>query len=177
MMSTKNPDNEFAAMEDTSIDLPLVNITKRDVLGALFVETDTLETFHDAILKLQTWIINFSEEQVTPLRESGCFTEEEIEVIKEKAKVISPITLTLYLQWLQMERFSQLSYSEKERMLLEKIPDRFKARYKGNISCRNAREISPEEESHVEDDIVEEENIKKHMTFKDFFISLAKGSE
>ena len=96
-------------IEDTAIDLPLVNIDKTDVLGALFVHTNNVgELYHDALLKLQTWILNFAEEQVAPLRESGCFTEDEVEQIKKRICVISPITLTLYLHWLQMDEFSKL---------------------------------------------------------------------
>lgn len=157
--------------DDTAIDLPLVNIEKTDVLGALFVHTDNhSELYHDALLKLQTWIINFADEQIAPLRESNCFTEEELEDIKKKMCVISPITLTLYLHWKQMEDFSRLPDSEKERILLEKLPDQFKARYKGNAACRNAREVSPDEELSTEDnpDSAERRHTKLEMTFEDF---------
>ena len=163
--------------EDTSIDLPLVNIEKTDVLGALFVHTDNhQELYHDALLKLQTWIINFAEEQIVPLRDSNCFTEEEIDDIKKKMCVISPITLTLYLHWKQMEDFSRLPDSEKERILLEKIPDQFKARYKGNAACRNAREVSPDEELENEEnpDSAENRHYKLEMTFNDFLKDLGK---
>ena len=156
--------------DETTIDLPLVNISKRDVLGALMVHGETLESFKDSILKMQTWVVNFAEEQVAPLRESGCFTEEEIELIKKKSCVISPITLTLYVHWLQMEVFSKLPDSEKERILLNKIPDRFKARYKGNASSRNAREVSPDEEDLNGDspDNAESRERIQHMSFVEF---------
>lgn len=133
--------------DDTAIDLPLVNIDKRDVLGELFVHTDnSSELYRDALLKLQTWIVNFAEEQITPLRESGCFTEDELEQFKKKIGVISPLTLAMYIHWLQMDVFSKLPDSEKEKRLLAKLPDQFKARYKGNAACRNARDVSPDEE-------------------------------
>lgn len=163
--------------EDTNIDLPLVNIEKRDVLAALFVHTDNPhEMYHDALLKLQTWIMNFAEEQVAPLRDSEEFTEEEVEQIKRKSCVISPITLTLYLHWLQMEAFSKLPDSEKEKILLEKMPDMFKARYKGNAACRNAREVSPDEEVCDVDNPNSIENIesKKKMSFEEFLIDFGK---
>ena len=138
---------------DAEIELPLVKLTKTDVLGALFVHIENEgESYKDALLKLQTWIINFAEEQVRPLRESGYFTDDEIEKIKKKSCVISPITLTLYIHYLQMESFVRMTDSEKEKYLLERIPDRFKARFKGNAACRNAREVMPEEEAEKAED-------------------------
>ena len=159
------------SVDDTAIDLPLVNIDKTDVLGALFVNTDNVgELYHDALLKLQTWVINFTEEQIAPLRDSGCFSDDELEKIRKNICVISPITLTLYLHWLQMEEFSKLPDSEKEKRLLEKLPDQFKARYKGNASCRNAREVSPDEEDDGDDDeeSAEGKNRLMNMSFEDF---------
>lgn len=155
---------QISAPHDTDIDLPLVNIDKTDVLGALFVHTDNQdELYHDALLKFQTWIMNFAEEQIAPLRDSGQFTDDEIEQIKKKCCVISPITLTLYLHWLQMEDFSKIPDAEKERILLEKVPDVFKARYKGNASCRNAREVTPDEELVADDNPETAENKEKRM--------------
>ena len=143
---------------DDGFELPLVKLTKEDVYGALFVHSRTDETYRDSLLKFQTWIMNFAEEQIRPLRETGDFSEAELEKIRQKSSVISPITLTLYLHWLQMEQFMKLPDSEKERYLLEKLPDRFKARFKGNASCRKAREILPEEEKPSE----EEEDSEGH---------------
>lgn len=168
---------ELPSMEDTAIDLPLVNIDKTDVLGALFVHTDNMdELYHDALLKLETWIINFAEEQIAPLRDSGCFSESELEQIKKKTCVISPITLTLYLHWLQMEEFTRLTDSEKEKRLLEKLPDQFKARYRGNAACRNAREVSLEEELAKEEnpDSAENKEKKLHMSFAEFIDDFGK---
>ena len=68
-------------MEDIEIDLPLVNIDKKDVLGALLVHGENGETMKDSLMKLQTWVMTFADEQVAPLRESGCFTDEEMERI------------------------------------------------------------------------------------------------
>ena len=170
-----NQDKNGTDADDTVIDLPLVNIDKTDVLGALFVHTkDNGELYHDAILKFQTWIINFAEEQVAPLRESGCFTEEEIEQMKKKICVVSPMTLTLYLHWLQMEEFAKLPDSEKEKRLLERLPDQFKARYKGNASCRQAREISPDEELAKEDnpDTAENRERIRKMSFAEYLKEL-----
>ena len=167
----------FKETEDTAIDLPLVNIDKRDVLGALFVHTDNIgELYHDALLKFQTWIMNFTEEQLSPLRESGCFTDEELDNIKKKICVISPLTLTMYLHWLQMEEFSKLTDSEKEKILLEKMPDIFKARYKGNASCRQAREISPDEEIENDDNLGTAENRDQimKMSFEEFLKSFGE---
>lgn len=160
--------------DDTDIELPLVKLTKSDVLGALFVHTGNVkELYRDALLKLQTWIINFAEEQVRPLRESGCFSDDEIETIKKKSCVISPITLTLYIHWLQMESFLKMTDSEKEKYLLEKIPDRFKARFKGNAACRNAREVMPEEEaeSEAESQKDNEKEVRQRMSFVEFLRS------
>lgn len=157
--------------DNTDIELPLVKLTKTDVLGALFVHTDNVkELYRDALLKLQTWIINFAEEQVRPLKESGCFLDDEIETIKKKSCVISPITLTLYIHWLQMESFVKMTDSEKEKYLLEKIPDRFKARFKGNAACRNAREVKPEEEAAAEDELQtgDDKETLQRMSFVEF---------
>ena len=167
---------EATMVDDTAIDLPLVNISKQDVLGALLVHTANEEPYRDALLKLQTWVVNFAEEQISPLRESGCFTEDELENIKTKNCVISPITLTLYLHWLQMEAFSKLPDSEKEKRLLEKLPDQFKARYRGNAACRNAREVSPEEELSKEEnsDSAENKEMKLHMSFAEFIEGFGK---
>lgn len=155
-------------MEDTEIELPLVKLTKQDVLGALFVHTkNQAELYHDALLKLQTWIINFAEEQVKPLRDIECISDDEIALLKSKICVISPFTLSLYFYWLQIESFSLLNDSDKEKRLLNRMPDRFKARYKGNLSCRNAREVSSEEEYNG-DDAIGIENDTKCITFVEF---------
>lgn len=131
---------------DIAIELPLVNIRQEEVLGALFVITKNAnELYKDALLKLQTWIMNYAEEMVKPLRDCDDATEDLIEAIKGKTCVISPITLALYIHRLQLDNFSKMTDSEKERYFLERLPDRFKARYKGNATCRFARETNPEE--------------------------------
>lgn len=157
--------------DDMDIDLPLVKVSKEDVYGALFVHTNNMgELYHDALMKLQTWIMTYAEEVVKPLREFGKFTDAYIDSLKRKTCVISPLTLTLYLHWLQMEQFAKMTDSEKEKILLEKIPDRFRARYKGNASCRNAREVSQEEETTGEEGQSETEVVahKRQMTFVEF---------
>jgi hypothetical protein len=106
----------------------------------------------DSILKLQTWVLNYAEEQVCCLRDMSGFAEEDVEAIKRKICVISPLTISLYVHWLQMESYIKMPYSEKERILLEKMPDRFRARYKGNVSCRQARELTEEEISAAKGD-------------------------
>ena len=146
-MTAEEINRKSLEIDDGEIELPLINITEGDVYGALLVHTSYNETFNDSILKLQTWIMNFSEEQIAPLRDSGKFTDDELEDIKKKICVISPMTMALYIHWLQMESFIKLPDSEKEKILLEKIPDRFKARYKGNASNRQAREVSSTEEA------------------------------
>lgn len=158
-MQSEGDNTHLQDTEDTAIDLPLVNISKTDVLGALFVHTDNSgDLYRKAIDKLQMFIVEFAKEQVAPLRESGCFTEAELELYEKKACVISPLTLALYLHYLQMQVFARLPDSEKERMLLEKLPDQFKARYKGNAACRNAvEEVQREpEDTEVEEDPKEE---------------------
>jgi hypothetical protein len=157
--------------DDMDIELPLVKVSKEDVYGALFVHTNNMgELYHDSLMKLQTWIMTYAEDVVKPLRESGKFTDEYIDSLKRKTCVISPLTLTLYLHWLQMEQFSKMPDSQKEKILLEKLPDRFRARYKGNAACRNAREVSPDEETIGEDGQSETEVVahKRRMTFVEF---------
>lgn len=157
--------------DDMDIELSLVNIRKEDVYGALFVHTQKSgELYHDALMKLQTWIMNYAEEVVKPLRESGKFTDEYIDLLKKKTCVISPLTLTLYIHWIQIDQFSKMPDSEKERILLEKLPDRFRARYKGNASCRNAREVSQEEESIDDGGQSEAEFVasRRQMSFVEF---------
>lgn len=161
--------------KDTEIDLPLVHISKQDVLGAMFVYTDNVgEMYKDALLKLQTWIINFTEELIAPLRESNAFSEEELEKIHKRNCVVSPITVALYLHWLQREKFTALPNSEKEKHLLEGLPDQFKARYKGNASCRKAREVSPEEENEKEEILPTLQNPQEGITFDEFLKELGK---
>lgn len=153
---------------DNFIELPLVKLTKEDVYGAMFTYHKPSELYKDALLKFQTWIMNFAEEQVKPLRDSGLFTDEEVEQIKAKQCVISPMTLTLYAHWLQMEEFVRMSNSEKEKHLLSRLPDRFKARYKGNASCRNAREAEAVEETVEEGGGVEELARRQNISFLEF---------
>lgn len=163
--------NTESCVDEMEIELPLVNLSPTDVYGALFVHTSNQkELYRDALMKLQTWIMNYAEAVVKPLRDSGAFSEEYVEGIKKKSCVISPLTLTLYLHWLQMEQFCKKPDSEKERYFLQKIPDRFKSRYKGNAACRNAREVSPDEETAEKDDIGRAENfeLKRKMTFVEF---------
>lgn len=163
--------NQAIGADSTDIDLPLVKITKSEVLGALFVHAENEgEQYRDALLKLQTWVINFAEEQIRPLHESHRFSDEELDAIRKKVCVISPITLTLYLHWLQMEQFAKMPDSEKERYLLEKIPDRFKARYKGNAACRNAREVTAEEEitEGIKNEEEEDNAKRKGISFAEF---------
>ena len=130
------------------------------------------ETLRDGVLKIETWIMNFAEEQIAPLRESGELNEEEIDEIKKKMCVISPITLTLYTHWLQMESYIKMPDSEKEKELLKKVPDRFKARYRGNAANRQARETTPDEEIAKEEDSndnsAEEQKRRQSMTFNEF---------
>ena len=42
-MSADADKKDLPLVEDTAIDLPLVNIDKTDVLGALFVHTDNVD--------------------------------------------------------------------------------------------------------------------------------------
>lgn len=157
--------------QSADIELPLVKIGSSDVLGALFVSSSNEEeTLADSLLKLQTWIVNFAEEQVKVLRDSELIPEEEIEEIKRKICVISPITLTLYLQWLQMESFCRMPDSEKERYMLEKMPDRFRARFRRNLACRNARETSSDNEAvaEAEESDVERMHHRQNMSFIEF---------
>mgnify|MGYP003289258493 CR=1 FL=1 len=143
--------------EDVSFDLPLVKITEADVIQTLLIHTPFTEKMADSILKLQTWVLNYAEEQVCCLRDMPGFVEEEVEAIKRKICVISPLTISLYVHWLQMEAYIKMPYSEKERILLEKMPDRFRARYKGNVSCRQARELTEEEISAAKGDETDED--------------------
>lgn len=165
--------------DKAEIDLPLKNVIEGDVYGALLVNGPSNETFKDGILKLETWIMNFAEEQIAPLRECGEFTEDEIEAIKKKCCVISPLTLSLYCYWLQMEDYIKMPDSEKEKILLEKIPDRFKARFKGNAANRQAREITIEEETAKneggDDDNAEAIKRKQSMTFVEFLKEFGKA--
>lgn len=170
------------ASRDIDLELPLVKITAEDVFGALLVHTPFTEPMKDSVLKLQTWILNFSEEQVAPLRESGLFSEDEIETIKKKFCVISPMTMALYLHWMQIESYSKLPYSEKERILLEKKPDRFKARYKGNAACRQAKENEEECEEgddteEAKDDIISKQRMSFLEFLKEFGLEVKKTIE
>lgn len=168
-MNTDELNRKISEIDGGEIELPLVNMTEGDVYGALLVHTSHNETFKDAILKLQTWIMNFSEEQIAPLRDSGKFSDAELEDIRKKVCVISPMTMALYIHWLQMESFIKMPDSEKEKILLEKIPDRFKARYKGNASNRQAREVSPEEDTEKSVQTSEVDNGDGHsQSFKEF---------
>ena len=152
---------------DMPIDLPLVKLTAEDVYGAFMVH-DT-DSYTDWLLKLQTWIMNFAEEQVKPLRDSGQFTETEIDAIKKKNCVVSPLTLTLYLHWLQMETFIKMTDEEKEREFLSKFPGRFRARFKGNAANRNAREVDANEEAEVnEESSAERMERMRKMSFAEF---------
>lgn len=144
--------------DELNFQLPLRRMSQFDVCGVLFTLHPVEELWKDAILKLQTWIINFAEEQVAPLRESGEFTDEEIEKIKANSAVISPITVALYSHYMQMEAFAKMSDAEKEKWLLQRLPDRLKARFKGNVSNRNARDATEAEIALAEAGTAENEN-------------------
>ena len=158
--------------DDYEIELPLVNVTEENVLDVIMSCHDLTESLRDGVLKIETWIMNFAEEQIAPLRDSGYLSEEEIDEIKKKMCVISPITLTLYTHWLQMESYIKLPDSEKEKELFKKVPDRFKARYKGNASNRQARDVTADEEivktEERHSDSAEELKRRQSMTFVDF---------
>lgn len=145
---------------DFGIELPLIRCTAQDVCGALFPVMPAAEPWKSIFFKLQTWIMNYAEEQIRPLAKAGIMTAEELERLKASVAVISPITVSLYVHCLQEEQFSSKSDMEKERWLLEKVPDRFKARFKGNLSCRNARELTEDEiaarESSTSESLVDE---------------------
>jgi hypothetical protein len=170
----KTVDMQTESREDTEyeIELPLVNVTEENVLDVIMSCHNYSESLRDGILKIETWIMNFAEEQIAPLRESGCLSEDEIDEIKKKMCVISPITLTLYTHWCQMEMFIKMPDSEKEKELLNKAPDRFKARYKGNAANRQARETSTDEEIAKTEEVQvnNAEDLKKRqsMTFLEF---------
>lgn len=157
--------------DDAAIELPLVKLDKEEVFRALFVYSSNVEDlYQDALLKLQTWIVNYAEEMVKPIRDSSVFTEDEVEAIKKKTCVISPLTLTLYLFWLQKENFSKMTDVKKEKLLLAKCPERFKARYWGNAASRNAREPSEEEDlQRSKPESTKTSRMeKKHMSFIEF---------
>lgn len=163
---------------DFEIGLPMVNVKEENVLDVLITLHDSSEPLKDGVLKIQTWIMNFAEEQIAPLRESGEFTEDEIDAIKRKMCVISPLTLSLYTHWFQMEQYIKMPDSEKERVLMEKMPDRFKARFRGNASNRQAREVATTEEIQGEESGKESsaEQIKRmqNMTFVEFLKELGR---
>lgn len=154
--------------EDFEIELPLVKVAREDVLGALFIYTrDSSELYKDALLKLQTWIINFAEEQVQSAYGDGEENEIARGELKKKIAVISPFTLALYFHWVQLELYAKMSGAEKENYIFEKIPDRFRARFKKNKACRNAREVSPEEET-ADGELRREEKNRWGLSFAEF---------
>ena len=105
---------------------------------------------------MQTWILNYAEEQVAVLRENGVLSDEEIDKIKSSIAVISPITMTLYAHWVQKREMEKVPDAEKEKWLFNRIPDRFKARFKANEGNRKSREVTAEElaeESEAENEL------------------------
>ena len=153
--------------DEEVIELPLVKITKEDLYGILLVFTDNIdELYRDALIKLQTWIMNYAEEQVSGLYDSEYISESDVESIKKKICVISPITIALYLEYGQKNE--KKKDVEKERGLLEKFPERFKARFKDNFSNRNAREVDVgESDANIEKSGEGEEDVKG-WTFVEF---------
>lgn len=166
MQAEERRDNNY------EIELPLVNATEENVLDVIMSCHDYGESIRDGVLKIETWIMNFAEEKISHLRELGILSESEIEEIKKKMCVISPLTLTLYTQWIQMNAYIKMTDSENEKELLKKLPDRFKARYRGNAANRQARETTPDEESAKEEDSndnsAEEQKRRQSMTFNEF---------
>lgn len=141
---------------EISVQLPLRRCTIEDVCGVLFPICPQEDLWDDALLKLQTWILNYAEEQVAVLRESGVLTDEEIDKIKSSIAVISPITMTLYAHWVQKSEMEKVPDAEKEKWLFNRIPDRFKARFKVNEGNRKSREVTAEElaeESEAENEL------------------------
>jgi hypothetical protein len=153
-------------------DLPIIRVSEEDILGALFVYCPTQEKIEDSVLKLQTWVLNYAEEKVAILRDIEQISDEEVEAIKNKICVISPLTLALYINWVQNRLDKNTLSSERERRFLKKMPDRFKARYKGNAACRQARELTEEELDQTKGDYTgedEEDKVKfQRMTFLEF---------
>lgn len=172
MQAEERKDNNY------EIELPLVNATEENVLDVIMSCHDYGESIRDGVLKIETWIMNFAEEKISHLRELGILSESEIEEIKKKMCVISPLTLTLYTQWIQMNAYIKMTDSENEKELLKKVPDRFKARYRGNASNRQARETTIEEECSNEttklDSDVEELKRRQSMTFNEFLKELGE---
>lgn len=129
-----------------AIQLPMLRCTLTDVCGVLFAIVPHTESWEVTLEKMQAWIIGeYTESQLDLFRQLNAFSDEDLERLAKALRVISPITLSLYVHKLQAEAFAKMSDAEKERSLLKRIPDRFKPRLKGNQSCRNGREPTAEE--------------------------------
>ena len=122
--------------------LPLRRVSVDDVCKVLFTLQPPEEPWSKSIFFLESWISQFAEEQIETLKEYGEISDKELEKIRQNTAVISPITLPLYAMSKQFDQYAKMSDSYKEERLFEKWPDRLKARFKGNASNRNARDVS-----------------------------------
>lgn len=122
--------------------LPLRRVSVDDICIVLFTLQPPEEPWSKSIFFLESWISQYAEEQIETLKEYGEITEKELSQIRANTAVISPITLSLFAMAKQFDQYIKLSDSYKEERLFEKWPDRLKARFKGNASNRNARDVS-----------------------------------
>lgn len=158
--------------DELSVQLPMRRCTIEDVCGVLFPICPPEDLWKDALLKLQTWILNYAEEQVSVLRECGALSDEEIEKIKSSIAVISPITMTLYAHWVQERGIVKIPDAEKEKWLFDRLPDRFKARFKANEGNRKSREVTAEELAASEEEEKELKAQAGRFTIEDVIADL-----
>lgn len=142
--------------------LPLRGITLQELREALFVNGKASEKMSDTLLKLESGICNYAKKKLLPISAIEGISEDDLARLMENLSVISPFTLMLFLgaEIKRQTAAHKPSLVEMEAKMLEMMPDRFRARYKGNLSNRHSRELT-DEESDASSDSAEEVEIQK----------------
>jgi len=129
--------------------LPLKGISELDFGGCLFINGCSDETDADTILKLESFSVDFAKREVLPLLDFPTyFSEETVNGLMEALSVISPLTLMLFFneELRRANEKNKITPADMEAAFLERMNGRIRARYKSNLTNRNAREVTEEEE-------------------------------
>ena len=147
--------------------LPLRGITLQELRGALLVNGNTEESLNDTLFSLENYICNLSKNMLLPLTQIDGVSEEDISRIETTITVISPFTLMMFFdnELQRTDDLGKIPYSKKESFLLERFPDKLRARYKRNIADRHARELTEDESDAGESDAVTEETTSDNRAF------------
>lgn len=134
--------------------LPLKGISSLALRGMMFVNGSD-DVLKDTMLKMETYICDAAKRKSLEMYSVDVFPEDDAIGLMDSLSVISPLTVMefFYAEGLK-SMGKEVTPAKMEAFLLDKMPDRFSARYKDNLGNRHARDCdyeSSDDDGHDED--------------------------